>query len=106
MGLCESMHSYDATIDLADRDTSKHDKPCAGGSCYGLAYERLDWPVTMNCSFVIQVVIQVVIQAVIQTVPADSARGQRAIKIGCPLRVNGVRGSCSQSLGGLSRRQN
>ena len=96
------MHSYDATIDLADRDTSKHDKPCAGGSRYGLVYERLNWPVTMNCSFVIQVVIQ----AVIQIVPADSARGQRAIKIGCPLRVNGVRGSCSQSLGGLSRRQN
>ena len=70
---CKSMHSYDATIDLADRDTIKHYKLCADGSCYGLAYERLDWPVPMIYSFVIQAVIQVVIQAV----PADSARGQR-----------------------------
>ena len=36
IGLCKSMHSYDAIIDLADRDTSKQDKPCAG------------WRVTMS----------------------------------------------------------
>ena len=27
IGLCKSMHSYDAIIDLADRGTSKQDKP-------------------------------------------------------------------------------
>ena len=39
---CKSMHSHDATIDLADRDTIKHDKPGADGSRYVLAYKRLD----------------------------------------------------------------
>ena len=27
---CKSMHSYDAIIDLSDRDTMKQDKPRAG----------------------------------------------------------------------------
>ena len=29
--LCKSMHSYDAIIDLSDRDTSKQDKPHEAG---------------------------------------------------------------------------
>ena len=35
------MHSYDAAIDLSDRDTIKQDKPCAADHVTG-------WRVTMS----------------------------------------------------------
>ena len=49
----------------------------------------------MDYSYVIQAVIRVVIHAV----PADFPEVSGAIKIGCPLRVTGVRGPGSQGLG-------
>ena len=61
---CKSMHSYDAIIDLPDRDTIKQDKP--------LMDRGAGRRVTMDYSFVIQTVILVVTQAI----PAESARGQ------------------------------
>ena len=46
LSTCKSMHSYDATIDLCDRDTIKQDKPRVDGSrCGSACYNGL-----LNCN--------------------------------------------------------